>query len=127
MKLVITKSIQTAEFDPSAEIFPLDIIKTAAVKAIVGLGKNIKNSSKLTGTRLKKTNLTTSNGAGRVLFLLKIGRGKAVLVMLRHKNDKKIGGNMSVENPKFKKALEKNIDMLLKDLKAGNYEEIDLQ
>jgi phage-related protein len=126
MKLIVSKSIQATELSPNADIFPLDVIKTAAIKAIGGLGKKIKSSSKISGTQLKKISLTSSNGAGRVLFLLKVDKTKAVLVMLRHKNDKQIGANMSVANPKFKSLLEKNIDILLRDLEAGNYEEIDL-
>lgn len=126
MKLLITKSIQAAELEVYQETFTLDVIKAAAKKAIQGLGKTIKSASKVSGTQLKKMNLTTSSGAGRVLFLLRVGKDKAVLVMLRPKNDKQIGANMSIENAKFKQVLEKNIDMILEDLKAGHYEEIDL-
>ena len=127
MKLLITKAVQAAEFETHKEIFTLDVIKAAAKKAIQGLGKTIKSALKVPGTQLKKVNLTTSGGAGRVLFLLKVGKDKAILVMLRPKNDKQVGANMSLENPRFKKILEKNIDMILGDLKVGHYEEIDLR
>jgi hypothetical protein len=126
MKLILTKSIKKAEFEPNKAIYNLEIIKTAALKASQGLGKNIKSSSKIAGTQLKKLNLTSSNGAGRVIFLLKVNTEKSVLVMLRPKNDKQIGSNMSIQNPKFKKVLEHNIDMILKDLSTGEYEELEI-
>lgn len=126
MKLILTKWIKATEFEPIKDVFSLKIIKIAAEKTIQGLGKTVKSASKIPGTQLKKINLTTSGGAGRILFLLKVGKQKAVLVMLRPKNDKQIGANMSVQNPKFKKVLEKNINTILKDLEAGDYEEVDL-
>jgi len=43
--------------------------------------------------------------------------------MIRMKNDKQIGSNMTVQNPKFKKALDKNLSLILKDLKYGDYKE----
>lgn len=126
MKLILTKWIEATELELIKEVFSIEVVKIAAGKAIQGLGQTIKSASKISGTQLKKINLTTSGGAGRVLFLLKVGKEKAVLVMLRTKNDKQIGANMSVQNPKFKKVLEKNISTILRDLESGDYEEIDL-
>ncbi|MDD3861660.1 MAG: hypothetical protein PHP74_02105 [Candidatus Gracilibacteria bacterium] len=126
MKLVIPKSINKIEFDFLRRVFSLEIVKIAAKKALQGLGENIKNSSKAPDTYLKKLYLTSSGGAGRAIFLLKIGAEKAVLVMIRLKNDKQIGANMTVKNPEFKKVLEKNLDLILRDLRSGNYEEYDV-
>ena len=46
--------------------------------------------------------------------------------MIRLKNDKKIGANMTVQNPNFVKTLDKNLDIILDDLQKGKYEELDL-
>ena len=46
--------------------------------------------------------------------------------MLRMKKDKKIGTNMSAQNPKFLKILKKNNAKIIEDLKNNNYEEFDL-
>lgn len=46
--------------------------------------------------------------------------------MVRMKNDKQIGANMTVKNPKFKKVLDRNLDTILKELASGNYEEYAL-
>lgn len=126
MKLIITASIKKVEFEPIKDIFNLDIIKTAAKKSLQGLGDAVKSSNKIPGTCLKKVYLTSSSGAGRVIFLLKLNRGKSVLVMIKMKNDKKVGANMTVQNPHFVKTLDKNLDIILRDLQKGKYEELDL-
>jgi hypothetical protein len=126
LKLIITSSIFEAEFQPLENTFPLEAIKAAAKKSWEGLGESIKSSSKIHGTELKKVYLTSSHGAGRAIFLLQLSQEKSVLVMIRHKNDKQIGSNMTVQNPKFKKILEKNIDLILEDLKYKKYQTYDL-
>ena len=125
MKLIITSSIRKAELDPIQDVFDLKIIKIAAKKALQGLGKEIKSASKIRGTVLKKVNITSSNGAGRVIFLLKVSSEKSVLVMARSKNDKQVGANMSVQNKKFKNLLNRNLDMILEDLEEGLFEEFE--
>jgi len=119
MKLIITASIKKIEFEPVQGIFNLDVIKTA-------VGDSIKSSNKIPGTCLKKVYLTSSSGAGRVIFLLKLNSKKSVLVMIRLKNDKKVGANMTVQNPHFVKILDKNLDIIFRDLQKRKYEEFDL-
>ena len=126
MKLVLTASIKKAEFGPLEKTFSLEVIKAVAKKSLQGLGKEIKSTVKISTTTLKKISLTSTGGAGRAVFLLMIGKEKAVLVMLRLKNDKQIGVNMSVQNLKFKKILEKNITLLLKDIENGDFEQYEI-
>lgn len=126
MQLIVTASIKKNEFEPLEDYFPLEAIKIAAQKSLEGLGESIKSSYKIPSTSLKKLYLTGKAGAGRAIFLLTIGTGKSALVMIRMKNDKQIGANMTVKNPKFKKALEKNLDMILCDLENEDYEEYPL-
>lgn len=126
MKLIITATIKRREFDPLQKVFSLEVIKVAAKKSLQGLGDNIKSSSKIAGIILKKVYLTSSSGAGRLIFLIEITTNKAVLVMMKHKNDKEIGANMTIKNLRFKELLDKNLDLILLDLKSGNYEEHDL-
>jgi len=126
VKLVLTASIKKAEFGPLEKTFSLEVIKAVAKKSLQGLGKEIKSTVKISTTTLKKISLTSTGGAGRAVFLLMIGKEKAVLVMLRLKNDKQIGVNMSVQNLKFKKILEKNITLLLKDIENGDFEQYEI-
>ncbi|MBI5152654.1 hypothetical protein HZA39_03910 [Candidatus Peregrinibacteria bacterium] len=126
MKLILTASIKEAEFEPLKKVFPLEIVKVAAKKSLQGLGDNIKCSTKIPKTVLKKIYLTSTSGAGRAVFLLQISSQKSVLVMIKPKNDKQIGANMTVKNPKFKKILDKNLDLILTDLANKNFEEYEL-
>ncbi len=126
MKLILTHSIKKRELEPYIKIFSLEVVKAAARKSLEGLGDEIKCSTKIPFTCLKKLYLTSSGGAGRVIFLLQISDKKSVLVLLRPKNDKQIGANMTIKNPKFKRALDRNLDLILKDLKNGDFEEFDL-
>jgi len=104
-------------------VFPLEVIKICAKKALLGLGHTMKNPVKISWTCLKKINITSPGGAGRAVFLLLIRDGKAILVSLRFKNDKKIGANMSVENPYFRSLLNRNLDLILRDLNNEDYVE----
>ena len=126
MKLILTASIKKVEFEPLKRIFPLETVKVAAKKSLQGLGDNIKSSTKIPKTVLKKIYLTSTGGAGRAVFLLQISSLKSVLVMIKLKNDKQIGANMTINNPKFKKVLDKNLDLILTDLENGNFEEYEL-
>lgn len=126
MKLILTAFIRKAEFEPLQKTFPLDVVKIAAKKCFEGLGTKIKSSTKISSTILKKIPLTSAGGAGRATFLLQIVDNNAILVMLRLKNDKKIGENMSIDNPKFKNVFDKNLSLLIKDIENGDYEEFGL-
>lgn len=123
MSLVITNSIRKSELEPLEKNFPFEVIKIAASKALQGLGDEIKSSVRIPSSCLKKLYLTGKGGAGRAIFLLKINPAKIILIMLRAKNDKQIGANMTIKNPKFAKVLEKNIDTIFDELKYGNYTE----
>ena len=126
MKLVLTASIKKSEFEPLQKTFSLEVIKIAAKKCLEGLGTPIKSSVKIPSTIFKKIPITSTGGAGRSAFLLQVVDGRAILAMIRLKNDKKIGENMSVENPKFKKALDKNLALLMDDIENDDYEEFEL-
>ena len=126
MELIISKYIEEKEYAVWKQIFPLEVIKEAARQVSGGLGNTIKNSEKIKNTVLKKIDLTSSGGAGRAIFLLVVGSGEVVLTMLRPKNDKRIGQNMSVDNPYFKVALEKHLARIATDLEQGNFERIPI-
>lgn len=126
MKFVLTYSIKKLELEPLSKTFLLKVVKIAAKKSLQGLGDSIKSSTKIPGTVLRKIYLTGTGGAGRAVFLLQISSQKSVLVMIRLKNDKQIGTNMTVKNPKFKKVLDKNLDLILADLASKNFKEYEL-
>jgi len=90
------------------------------------LGDNIKGSLKTPGTSLKKLYLTSTGGAGREIFLIQVDEETSVLVLLRKKSDKQIGVNMTIQNPKFAKILDKNLHLILRDLEMGNFLEYSI-
>jgi hypothetical protein len=124
--LIITSSIDKKEFQPFKNIFSLDILKRAAVQSLSGIGIDLKSSKKISNTKLKKIDITSPGGAGRVIFLLEMNNYDIFLVMIRHKNDKKIGSNMTMKNKFFYQELEKNLDLILHDLKKDDYVEHNL-
>jgi hypothetical protein len=126
MKLIITQTIFEQEFKTLKPIFSLRVIKEAARKILQGLGENLKSSFKIHGTKLKKLPLTSTGGAGRVLFLLNINDKEVVLLMIRLKNDKKIGENMTVKNPQFKKLFNKYIQLVIEDIQEKKFMEYEL-
>lgn len=103
-----------------------EILKAAARKSLEGLGVTIKNSRRQVGTLLKKIYITSPGGAARVVFLVQIDADKAFLVMLRLKSDKQIGANMTVDNPNFRKVLEKNIESITRDIESQRYEVLEI-
>ena len=123
MKLIITNAISKTELEPLKNIFNLEIIKSAARKSLLGLGISIKSSIKIPATSLSKVYLTGRGGAGRVIFLLITEKLECILVMIRAIKDKQIGVNMTVDNPKFKETLDRNLGWIIEDLKRGDYSE----
>lgn len=127
MKLLVTESIEKSEYQPLKKKVSLETLKKAAAKSLLGLGDTIKSSHKISGSVVKKLYLTSSGGPARAIFLLQINADTTILAMLRMKNDKQIGANMTVDNPAFKKVLDRNFDNIFRDLRAGKYSVIELK
>jgi len=126
VRLILTRSIVLREYCGYENIFPLEVIKKAARKALGGLGNLIRNPFKYPFTILRKIPLTAPGGAGRAIFLIQTRDNDAVLVLLRLKNDKLIGNNISLHNKRLIILLKSNLDMILEDLGNGSYEEFGL-
>jgi hypothetical protein len=126
VKLVITESIVRDEFGPLKKVFDVEILKSAAKKSLMGLGIGIKSPYKVPFSTLSKIYLTSAGSAGRAVFLIQVCNDKAVLVMLRSKSDKRIGANMAVQNPKFRKVLERNLNLIICDLELGRLSEYEI-
>ena len=124
--LIITESIKKKELESQEKVFPFDIVLKAASHACKGIGIEIKSSTKVKNSKLIKINLTSHSSAGRAIFLLEVNENDTILVMLRQKNDKKIGENMTVKNKYFKEELNKNLDLILTDIEKGLFEEFEI-
>jgi hypothetical protein len=73
------------------------------------------------GTRLLKAYATSKGGARRIVFLLSTQDGDLFLLFYRGKNDR-IGRNITIRNPEFKKQLLKHLDILRDDIETGNFD-----
>ncbi len=124
--ILLCQSILKKELSPLKNHFSLAAIVSSAIKAKKGLGEEIKGSA-LRGTKLVKVYLTGERGAGRVIHLLIVSKDFWIPVVLRLKKDKQVGENITIHNPAFKKLLDKNIDLVLKDLKNGDFEKLSLE
>lgn len=121
--LILPHSIVCNELEEIAEFFPLGTIIKAAKKVKTGLGINISGAPR--ESRLIKIYLTSRQAAGRAVFLLQLGSGDIIPILVRLKKDA-VGKNISPNNPAFGKALEKNFALIREDLKNGNFDMLAL-
>jgi len=126
MRLVISKTIREIELDPLKKQISFEELKDVARKSLLGLGDTIKSTQKIPGMVLKKMYLTTVGGAARSIFLLQLDKKATVFVMLRLKKDKRVGENMTVNNPEFTKALQRNLGVVLSDIDSKQFDVIEL-
>jgi hypothetical protein len=125
MKLILCHSILKKEIKPLLEYFSRGDLKKVAMNASDGLCAKLK-STKIPDTQLVKVYMTGRGGAVRLVVLVYLGKDYYVPVVLRLKKDKLIGSNMSSMNRAFQNVLDKNLDLIVMDLKNGNFENIDL-
>lgn len=78
----------------------------------------IKGENLPKGSRLIKVYSTTVAGARRIIYLVDVLSNDAFLLFYRGKNDK-IGKNISVNNPEFKKLLYTYLALLDADIEIG--------
>lgn len=118
MALVVGDSIRRLEFGG-----PIDTADRAVLlrAARVELATNVKGRGLPKGTRLLKAYATSPRGAKRIVFLLEVAKGDLFLLFYRDKKDA-VGANVTIRNKTFKEQLLKRLDLLAKDLEAGNFE-----
>lgn len=116
MKVIISHGIIRKEFKKNIPNQDLKIILDSFKKGIFTpiKGENLPKCSKLI-----KIYATTVAGARRIVFLIDVQSGDAFFLFYRRKNDK-IGENITIKNPKFKKSLHVYLDLLDKDLDLGS-------
>lgn len=120
--LVICHSIQKRELDSLKDALSLEKLTDYVKRVHGGLGDRLQGFDDKP-YRLRKIQFTSQRGHGRlVLAIFLKHEGSYFPVMVRLKNDKAIGTNMSRGNTRFMKALGMNIDLIEKDLREGNYD-----
>lgn len=77
------------------------------------------------GTKLIKIYATTVGGARRMVHLVDAASGDVFFLFYRTKNDR-IGENITIRNPEFKKKLQEYLVILFEDLKDDNFDVMEL-
>lgn len=119
MSLIISESIRKREFK-RGQIGAEDM-RVLLRSARVELGTVIRGSQLPAGTHLLKAYATSPNGPRRIVYLLAVEDRDLFLLFYRDKKDP-IGENVSLQNPVFKKALHKHLDLLLADIESEKFE-----
>jgi hypothetical protein len=77
------------------------------------------------GSRLIKVYATVISGARRIVYLVDSKSGDAFFLFFRTKNDR-IGSNVTINNPEFKKKLKEYLNILFEDLNNDNFEVFEI-
>lgn len=117
--LRICNTIKKQELDKLSDYFSIEDIKKAYLKANNWIWNNIWKLDN--SVILRKIYLTSKTSAWRLLFLFFISKNIFIPIILRLKNDKLIWNNLSMNNKKFVNLLNKNFDLVEKDLLNKNY------
>lgn len=119
MTIIISHRIRKSEFKRGIiSEHHLDKIISGYRKGVATL---IKGQSLPQSSSLIKVYATTIDGARRIVYLVDEGSQDAFLLFYRSKNDK-IGENISIKNPYFRRALQKYLKVLGEDIENNNYE-----
>lgn len=118
MAIIISNSILKKEFGKAGIVNDDKAVlqRTARLE----LSTEIKGNGVPSGAKIVKAYGTSKSGAKRVVYMLTSDNNDFMLLFYRDKNDK-IGKNITIANPEFKKAISKHIDLLIKDLLSGNF------
>lgn len=118
MTVVITHGIRKREFRGGT--IPPDDLQVILGLYAKGIAVPIKGDALPGHSRLIKLYATTVAGARRIVFLIDVRSGTAFLLFYRGKNDR-IGKNISIKNPEFRKALHAYLDLMTADIAAGAF------
>ena len=123
--LLLSKYIAKHEYKPNQKYFSIDDLIAGAKKITKGLGKKISISKKDRSFHFFKVRIG-SKVKGRMIVFFVLENTKVVPLLIRLKKDKKIGMNMSPENPNVVSQINKNLDYVIKDIENDNFEEFEI-
>lgn len=123
--LLLSKYIARHEFEPLSRYFRIEDLLDGADKVLKGLGQKISFDSPDSNFRFYKVRI--GRGVkGRMIVFMITGASKVVPVLIGLKKDKKIGMNMSPNNPFVIERIDNNLAHTVKDMEDGNFETFEL-
>lgn len=123
--LILTKYIAKHEFKPLQKHFTIEDIIEGGRKVVKGLGQKIKPHGKSVKFRFFKIRIGSAVKGRMIVFLVSENK-KVVPLLIRLKKDKKLGMNMSADNPNVIAQIDKNLEHVLDDIAKGKAEEFEL-
>ncbi|MDD2916794.1 MAG: hypothetical protein PHH70_03035 [Candidatus Gracilibacteria bacterium] len=122
MKIVFSKRLIRKELGAKPTEDDFLVIRKGYEK---GIYESIKGESLPLGSRLIKVYATTVSGARRIVYLIDIESGDVFFLFFRTKNDR-IGSNLTINNPEFKKKLQEYLAILFEDLENDNFQVMEI-
>ncbi len=123
MRIILCNSILKKELKPLKVYFDKEDIKKYVQKVQVGLGVQLQGVG-IDETKLVKIYMTSKTAAGRMIVLVYVQKKYYIPVVIRLKKDKLIGSNLGKDNKYLQILIEKNLDLIMKDLRNGDFEDL---
>lgn len=123
MRIILCNSILKKELKPLKVYFDKEDIKKYVQKVQVGLGMQLQGVG-IDETKLVKIYMTSKTAAGRMIVLVYVQKKYYIPVVIRLKKDKLIGSNLGKDNKYLQILIEKNLDLIMKDLRNGDFEDL---
>jgi hypothetical protein len=123
--LILSRYIAKHEFKPLQKYFNIDDLLNGARKVLNGLGQEVSSFKRKDGYRFFKVRIG-GKVKGRMIVFVVSESCKVVPLLIRLKKDKKLGMNMSVQNPYVVAQIEKNLEHVINDMEQGEFREFDL-
>lgn len=120
--LILSRYIEKHEFCPLQKYFSTEDLLDGAQKVIKGLGQKISSANK--NFRFFKVRIGRGVKGRMIVFVVSQNK-KVVPLLIRLKKDKKMGVNMSAQNPHVVSQIEKNLEHVIDDIKQGKFKEFD--
>ena len=119
--LILSDYIVKHELKPLRGYFGLEDLQNGAKKVVNGLGQEVSFSK---GYKFFKVRIG-GKVKGRMIVFVVAGK-KVVPLLIRLKKDKKMGMNMSANNPDVVRQVDQNLEKVIEDIEQGNFQEFEV-
>ncbi|MFH1534247.1 MAG: hypothetical protein ABID64_04940 [Nitrospirota bacterium] len=123
--LILSSYIDKHELKPLQKYFSIDDLSRGAQKVLRGLGQKITPLKEKGEYHFFKVRIGNGVKGRMIVFVVSKSR-KVVPLLIRLKKDKKMGMNMSANNPHVVSQIEKNLEHVIEDIEQGKFKEFGL-
>jgi len=119
--LILSRYIAKHELRSLRQYFSIEDLIDGAKKVIKGLGQQISPYKNHKSFSFFKVRIGSSVKGRMIVFV--VSNKKVVPLLIRLKKDKKMGMNMSANNPDIVAQIDKNLTQVISDIESGDFEE----